>query len=217
LHADFRNLLTNANQFFQTDALGLKQLWLRHRDLQKTQYQTRLINLYSYGLIVLLHTLRRFANLLLYFVSFENFSNNHHASPNRICGLLNTLVSHRLPDTSGFVPTVVMRSVISEDGDGRKLIVLDILERCSHLKQKFRHCLTVHGKHSTIAGFRLMLSTLEELTIINDKKQCRIVFQTELPAIRNVVVPLPVMWTDVVGWTDQFVPTRDPRHAKGRS
>lgn len=86
-------------------------------------------------------------NLILYFVSLENFANNFHASLNQICDLLK-LVSHRLPGTGCFIPAIVMRFIISENSDSWKLIVLNVLERRPYLKQKF--CLAVHKKRAQL-------------------------------------------------------------------
>jgi len=58
-----------------------------------------------------------------------------------------------LPGTGGFVATIVMRSIISEDGDGRKLIVLDVFECRPHLKRKFHRCLTRENRARQIYQF----------------------------------------------------------------
>lgn len=75
---------------FQTDSLGLKQLWRRHRDLQKVQYQIRLIDLNSYGLIVLLRTLRRIREFNIILRVARKFRRTITTQAlNRIRGLLN--------------------------------------------------------------------------------------------------------------------------------
>lgn len=120
-------------------------------------------------------------------MSLESFANNLHASLNRICDLL-SLISHRLPDASGFIPAIVMRFIISKDGDSRKLIVLNVLECRPYLKQKFRCCLAKKR-----AQLDLLFIFLRVIYNIIYKK----IYQLALLVRRNVVVLLPVTLTDV--------------------
>lgn len=141
-------------------------------------------------------------------LSFENFANNFHTNLNQICDLLR-LISHRLPDTGGFIPAIVMRFIISENSDGWKLIVLNILERRPYLKQKFCYCLIMSMKRAQLV-LLIYLFFFEMIYNIIYKK----IYQLTLLVRRNVVVLLPVTLTDVARWIDRFAPTRDPHLAK---